>query len=111
MKRTIKDKCSRCQGYLEPNRVNKQRYCLKCHNYYMKQTRKKHSELTEEQRMKANCRSYLHVYIKRGKIIKQPCKICGDLNVQAHHNDYSKPLEVEWLCPTHHIEEHKKLIK
>lgn len=77
----------------------------------MKQTRKKHSELTEEQRMKANCRSYLHVYIKRGKIIKQPCKICGDLNVQAHHNDYSKPLEVQWLCPTHHIEEHKKLIK
>jgi hypothetical protein len=37
----------------------------------------------------------------------QPCKVCGD-KAQAHHHDYSKPLEVEWLCQKHHGLEHRK---
>ena len=40
--------------------------------------------------------------IKTGKIIKKPCEICGASFVHAHHPDYSKPLEVIWLCPAHH---------
>lgn len=43
-----------------------------------------------------------------GKIEQKPCLICGDTNVQAHHEDYSKPLDVIWLCPKHHSELHKK---
>lgn len=26
------------------------------------------------------------------------CEWCGGANVEAHHEDYSKPLEVLWLC-------------
>ena len=37
-----------------------------------------------------------------GRIFKKPCKVCGDLNVEAHHEDYSKPLDVVWLCHKHH---------
>lgn len=37
-----------------------------------------------------------------GKVIKCPCEICGEVNVHAHHEDYSKPLDVIWLCPKHH---------
>ena len=44
--------------------------------------------------------------IARGKLKKQPCKICGK-KAQAHHEDYSKPLDVEWLCHTHHAEVHR----
>lgn len=99
--------CSKCKKELEPNRVGNKRYCLSCSNNWMKENRKKHSELSEEQKLKANCRSYLNQYVKRGKIIKQPCEVCGDLNVQAHHEDYTKPLEVNWLCVKHHIEKHK----
>lgn len=47
--------------------------------------------------------------IKVGKLVRQPCAICGELKVHAHHTDYSKPLEVVWLCPKHHKEAHKKL--
>lgn len=38
-----------------------------------------------------------------GKIIKQPCKDCGRTDdVEMHHMDYSKPLDVIFVCPTHH---------
>lgn len=45
--------------------------------------------------------------VRLGKLIKVPCD-CGDKEVQAHHEDYSKPLEVEWLCRTCHNE--RKLV-
>jgi hypothetical protein len=46
--------------------------------------------------------------IRDGKIKKQPCEVCGSIHSQAHHDDYSKPLEVRWLCRTHHLEAHGK---
>lgn len=44
--------------------------------------------------------------IKIGILVRQPCKICGDLNVHAHHKNYNKPLEVEWYCARHHSKQH-----
>lgn len=73
----------------------------------MREHRPKHSELTEEQKKKANARSYLNVYIRRGAIKKQPCEVCGNEKAQAHHDDYDKPIEVRWLCVRHHIEHHE----
>lgn len=40
--------------------------------------------------------------IALGELVRQPCEVCNAPNVQAHHDDYSKPLEVRWLCPLHH---------
>ena len=105
--RTPKNECSKCKKPLEPNRIGKRRYCLSCHNEYMRNHRPKHSELSPLQRLKANCRSYVHVYIKRGKIVKQPCCICGNSVVEAHHADYTKPLDIVWYCREHHLELHK----
>jgi hypothetical protein len=39
--------------------------------------------------------------VRRGKLVKQPCEVCG-LRADAHHDDYAKPLDVRWLCPSHH---------
>ncbi len=41
-----------------------------------------------------------------GFLKKEPCH-CGEIIVDAHHEDYSKPLEVEWLCRLHHAGKHK----
>ena len=41
-----------------------------------------------------------------GKLTKQPCEICGETKVAGHHDDYSKPLEVRWLCYAHHRQWH-----
>ncbi len=38
---------------------------------------------------------------------RQGCEICGE-GAHAHHEDYSKPLEVVWLCPRHHGERHQR---
>jgi hypothetical protein len=51
--------------------------------------------------------------VRRGLLVPQPCERCGfegrckdgRRKVHAHHDDYSKPLEVRWLCKAcHHIE-------
>lgn len=48
--------------------------------------------------------------IRNGKLKRLPCQVCGTTeNVHAHHPDYSKPLEVEWLCVIHHSREHMHL--
>lgn len=45
--------------------------------------------------------------LKTGKLVKQPCVKCGVKDVDGHHEDYSKPLEVVWLCKFHHREVHQ----
>ena len=51
----------------------------------------------------------LNSAIKSGKIKKQPCENCGStVRVHGHHDDYSKPLEVRWLCPRCHKAFHKE---
>lgn len=97
--------CSNCNKKVEASRTG-QRYCTKCHNAYMRKNRRRHSELTDVQRKKANCRSYANVYIKRGKLIKMPCEICGDKKTEMHHEDYDKPLSVRWFCRKHHMAKH-----
>ena len=48
--------------------------------------------------------------IRKGSIEKRPCQICGDEYAYAHHEDYTKPLEVVWLCPAHHQQYHLGLL-
>lgn len=51
----------------------------------------------------------------RGILKPRPCEVCGETGlmadgrnkVQAHHDDYNKPLDVRWLCQEHHHEWHK----
>jgi ribosomal protein S27AE len=45
---------------------------------------------------------------RKGLINKEPCEVCGNKEVHAHHDDYSKPLKIRWLCKKHHLEIHNK---
>ena len=45
--------------------------------------------------------------IESGALVRQPCELCGAIKVDAHHDDYSKPLEVRWLCRKHHLLHHR----
>jgi hypothetical protein len=62
---------------------------------------------TPERRLKDLARKMLSLAVAAGWTERQPCEVCGQ-PAQAHHPDYAKPLEVRWLCPTHHRALHRK---
>lgn len=46
--------------------------------------------------------------IRKGTLIKKPCEVCNTTeHVHGHHDDYTKPLEVRWLCAEHHVAHHR----
>jgi hypothetical protein len=66
-----------------------------------KARRKKHPE-------KMRAKDKVKYAVRIGRLVRQPCEVCGSTtNVHAHHDDYSKPLDVRWLCYEHHMEVHK----
>jgi len=60
---------------------------------------------------KWDARSKLRYAVKTGKIKKPThCEVCDEIKtLQGHHPDYSKPLEVKWLCTRCHADEHLSL--
>lgn len=46
--------------------------------------------------------------VARGDLVREPCEVCGAAKVEAHHEDYDKPLEVRWLCHLHHAQAHQE---
>jgi hypothetical protein len=43
--------------------------------------------------------------VRDKRVIPQPCWVCGE-KAQGHHPDYSRPLDVVWLCVKHHRQAH-----
>ena len=70
-------------------------------NYHYKKLQKKRYP------EKIRAREILQYNIKVGNIVRKPCEICGNINSHGHHEDYSKPLDVMWLCKVHHDKVHK----
>jgi hypothetical protein len=46
--------------------------------------------------------------VRDGRLYRQPCSMCGAPKAQAHHEDYLKPLDVDWLCRSCHLSKHGK---
>jgi hypothetical protein len=36
--------------------------------------------------------------VRAGRLVRAACETCGATKTQGHHDDYSKPLDVRWLC-------------
>lgn len=97
-------------------------YCVDCASIWRKEYLASHPEVRQRmydrrneirkndpvEMVKVYVRSMTGRAIKTGKLMKMPCEVCfAEENVEAHHDDYLKPLDVRWLCKTHHAEHHK----
>lgn len=100
--------CSRCDMVLELSRIFKQAYCKACDAERIRNTRRKYGDLSPLARMKADARATANRHVRSGKIKKHVCCECGAHEAEMHHEDYSKPLEVIWLCRPCHLEHHKQ---
>jgi len=46
--------------------------------------------------------------LETDRLVKSPCEICGSRQTEAHHDNYSRPLDVRWLCRRHHADLHTR---
>lgn len=90
--------------WTKSNRGKHNEYCKKWNSEnldrmldYQKKSRAEHPE-------KYRANAVVNSRIKRGKLTKPTaCEVCGKAGrVEAHHDDYSKPLEVVWCCKSCH---------
>ena len=131
----MKLKCSKCKEMLDVSMFHKnsraksgyQSQCKKCrtpsrppievrreyNKRWRERNREKFNRLTREWKARNKEKVRAHRKVNKallyGRLEKKPCEICGELKVEAHHEDYSKPLEVVWLCRKHHVERHQEM--
>lgn len=68
--------------------------------------RQKHPEQMKERTRAHNAVARA---VRSGRLLRGPCNVCGTAeDVHAHHDDYSKPMMIEWLCNHHHRVRHGK---
>ena len=67
---------------------------------YLKEYRKKYPNKYKAHVLVGNA-------IRDKRLFKEPCSVCGtEMFINAHHDDYAKPLNVRWLCSSHHHQWH-----
>ena len=59
---------------------------------------------------RARAREAVKYALRTGKLVRPArCERCKrKCKPEAHHHDYAKKLDVEWICPTCHGKEHRK---
>jgi len=77
------------------------------HDYYMSVKEEKlEKSRTYNKSVKGRASQKLRDAVRQGKIKRQPCEKCHEPNADGHHDDYSKPLDVRWLCRKCHAQHH-----
>jgi len=99
--------------------------CRACDIAQTKAWRKENPDRVKRNRQASNqrhpekqrARWLLIAAVREGRVIKPTrCEDCGTEfswagSIHGHHTDYSKPLDVRWLCQRCHTAEHARLAK
>ncbi len=100
-------------------RRSQRHFCnMKCYSLFQRHLLPKeehnaygHGHSLEERIKRRKCRTTLNHAVRDGKILRSACSVCGAW-AEAHHDDYDKPLDVQWFCFRHHkIYENPELLK
>ncbi len=52
--------------------------------------------------LRHKCRRIFARAVKSGILKRGCCEFCGNPKTQGHHEDYSRPNDIRWLCRKHH---------
>ncbi len=137
MSKKIRGVCFKCGASFQPtpSRINRAEYsCRACTAKYEKAWREKRRAMglrscggrhntpagrekerlrmaarmkNPIERLKALVRRKTRSAIEAGFLVRKICEKCGAIKTDAHHDDYTKPLEVRWLCRPHHADHHR----
>jgi hypothetical protein len=116
--------CAFCK--IEFNALKDQKLCSRsCSSKFSKNWKSgiehflfKKDKLSKKERDEQYARNYpervlarkmVRYAIDSRKLLRKPCRICGNEKAEAHHWDYSKPLDVDWLCRIHHKQADKQM--
>ena len=110
---------------MKDGHLNKCKFCCRMEEWDRRHNSEKREEILAYDRKRGNRQGsdYLREYRlknpekyaahqavnwakRNGSLVPQPCKSCGKEEAHAHHHDYNKPLDVEWLCAECHRQEH-----
>lgn len=118
-------RCSRCKTLLGDGEFYGDcYYCKPCHREYGRKYRRAYDRRPKTIARKEAKRKIADYYhrpsvlvreqakqavrkaVRNGTLKKRPCIVCRERKSQGHHPDYTKPLQVIWLCSKHHNEIH-----
>ena len=77
------------------------------HKQYLREYARAYT-ISEKNQHKVIARKLMRQAINSGKLIRENC-FCGGKG-EGHHPDYSRPLDVVWLCDLHHQQLHRGII-
>lgn len=106
----VRERCTSCYGawrwandpdYRERHRAAQEAF----RNRHPKYT----TERSHREAEKWTARDKVAKALAAGRLTRLACEVCGSADTQGHHDDYSKPLAVRWLCTTHHAEHHRNM--
>jgi len=114
--------CTKCKArkslayFYRDRRTKDERrsWCKKCDNARTIKYRKANIDLCRSWErtypIKKKAKSCILTAIRSGRIVRgKKCEACGNKEkLNAHHDDYSKTLDIRWLCVPCHQEWHTK---
>lgn len=91
----------RKRARMPKGRLSRTLFCPACEVAAVMRYRARHPERVAAHRAVLNAK-------RRGRLKPKPCEVCGSTEaIEAHHDDYQKPLVVRWLCRKHHRAHHR----
>jgi len=94
-----------------PNRSRPQGVHSRCKTCDKRRDRKEYMREYMAKNQKEHPEKWMARKLARANVTKLPCQVCGDDKSEAHHEDYSRPLDVVWLCHKHHFQVERGVIK
>ena len=87
--------------------------CRKCDAKYRRTDsyRSNHSRYKAQSPEKQKAHRLINKAIKSGELTRpSTCSKCGNNGaIEAHHEDYTKPRDIVWLCRTCHAQRHVEM--